>query len=180
MEYFRGLPYPVAVAALFVIVLLRAGATYGLARGLQAGASRTRLRSAMESPKFDRARELVERWGAPVVALSFLTVGFQTVANLAAGAARMSLRRYVPALLVGGLAWAVLYATLGVIGFAGFSKLYALSAPAAILLVAGIVLALLVFAAVQRRRRQRRKAQDDHDDQHDDNPDRLATHHRFS
>ena len=96
IEYFRGLPYGLAVAALFVIVLVRGGATYALGRGAQAGASRTRLRKVLESDRFERARGLVDRWGAPVVALSFLTVGFQTVANVAAGVARMPLRRYVP------------------------------------------------------------------------------------
>lgn len=35
-----------------------------------------------------------------MVALSFLTVGFQTLVNLAAGAARMPLRRYLPAMVV--------------------------------------------------------------------------------
>ncbi len=66
------------------------------------------------------------------MAVSFLTVGFQTLANVAAGVARMPLRRYLPALVIGGLAWALLYATLGVIGFAGFSRLYAVSPVAAI------------------------------------------------
>ena len=142
MEYFRGLPYPLAVAALFVIVLIRGGATYALGRGVEAGASRTRLRRVLESPKFDRARALVDRWGAPIVAVSFLTVGFQTLANVAAGVARMPIRRYLPALAIGGLAWALLYATLGVIGFAGFSRLYAVSPVAAIVVSAGIAAAL--------------------------------------
>ena len=86
------------------------------------------------------------RWStggaAPIVALSFLTVGFQTVANVAAGVARMPLRRYLPALAIGGLAWALLYATLGVIGFAGFARLYAVSPVAAIVVGVGIAAAV--------------------------------------
>ena len=49
---------------------------------------------------------MVARWGAPVVTLSFLTVGIQTLVNLAAGVMRMPLRRYIPALTVGAILWA--------------------------------------------------------------------------
>ena len=40
------------------------------------------------------------RFGAPLVTLSFLTVGVQTVLNAAAGGLRMPLRRYTPAAIV--------------------------------------------------------------------------------
>ena len=45
--------------------------------------------------------------GAPIVTISFLTIGFQTLANLAAGATGMKLRHYLPAVTIGGLLWAV-------------------------------------------------------------------------
>lgn len=179
MEYFRGLPYPLAVAALFVIVLIRGGATYALGRGVEAGASRTRLRRVLESSKFDRARALVDRWGAPIVALSFLTVGFQTLANVAAGVARMPLRRYVPALAVGGLIWALLYATLGVIGFAGFSQLYAVSPVAAIVAIAGIATALAAYLVIRLRKRTDRTSLNQHEGE-EDASDRLAADDRLT
>jgi len=175
IEYFRGLPYGLAVAALFVIVLIRGGATYALGRGVQAGASRTRLRKVLDSDRFERARVLVDRWGAPVVALSFLTVGFQTVANVAAGVARMPLRRYVPALVIGGLAWAVLYATLGVIGFAGFARLWAVSPLAVMVVVAGMLGALAVFVWTRLRSRKRRTR-----DEEVHESGRLAADDRFA
>jgi membrane protein DedA with SNARE-associated domain len=179
MEYFRGLPYPLAVAALFVIVLIRGGATYALGRGAQAGARRTRLRRIVESDRFERASALVDRWGAPIVALSFLTVGFQTFANVAAGVVRMPLRRYLPALAVGGLAWAFLYATLGVLGFAGFSALFAMSPVAAILVIVGISCALIGFI-VSRLRTRHDRAREEAIDDPTDETDRLAAHDRLA
>lgn len=154
MDHFRGLPFPLAVTALFVIVLLRAGGTYALGRAARSGASRTRVQRLAESARFERAQELLARWGAPVVVLSFLTVGFQTLVNLAAGIGRMPLRRYLPALVIGGAIWAVLYATVGLVTFAALVRLYQLSPVGAI--VGGLALvAGLVGYIVWQVRRQR-------------------------
>ena len=155
-DFLAGWPYPVAVATLFVIVLLRAGATYALGCGAYAGAGRTRLARLTRTPAFARGQRLVERWGAPVVTLSFLTVGVQTVVNLAAGVARMPLRRYVPALAVGGLIWAFIYATVWSAGFAAWRQLYALSPAGAIV----VAVALLLFLAASITRQVRRRAEE--------------------
>ena len=69
----------------------------------------------------------MQRWGAPVVTASFLTVGVQTLVNLAAGLARMPLRRYLPALVVGGAIWAFIYATVWTAGLAAWRRLWELS-----------------------------------------------------
>ncbi len=128
----EGLPFPWAVAVLFAIVMVRANATYWLGRGAQSGARRTKLSGMLASPKFRRSQDVVSRWGAPIVTLSFLTVGIQTLINLAAGVARMPLRRYLPAVTLGSLLWAVLYATVGFVTIAGWLKLYQLSPVGAI------------------------------------------------
>src|SRR5690349_23772252 len=107
--------------------MVRANATYWLGRGAQSGARRTRLSGLLTSPRFRRAQDIVSRWGAPIVTVSFLTVGIQTLINLAAGVARMPLRRYLPAVIVGSILWALLYATVGFVTLAGWLKLYALS-----------------------------------------------------
>jgi membrane protein DedA with SNARE-associated domain len=60
-----------------------------------------------------RAEGWVRRFGPPAVALGFLTVGVQTAINAAAGMLRMPLRRFLPAVAVGALLWAVLYTTVG-------------------------------------------------------------------
>lgn len=152
MDFFRGLPFPLAVGTLLVIVLLRAGATYALGRAARSGASRTRIQRLIDSPRFARAQELVERWGAPIVVLSFLTVGFQTLVNLAAGVGRMPLRRYLPALLIGGLLWAVLYATVGLATLSALVRLYEISPVGAVLGGLALVAGLAAYIVWQVRR----------------------------
>jgi membrane protein DedA with SNARE-associated domain len=155
VDFFRGLPFPLAVSALFVIVLLRAGGTYALGRAARSGAGHTRAQHLLDSPRFVRAQDLVERWGAPIVVASFLTVGFQTVANLAAGVGKMPLRRYLPALVIGGLLWAFLYATVGLMTFAALAHLYAISPLGAILGGLALVAALAGYVVYQLRRAAR-------------------------
>ena len=106
-------PFAASVAVLFVIVMMRANATYWAARGLRAGADRSRLARHLDGPAVVRAQGVVRRWGAPAVTVSFLTVGFQTAVNAAAGALRMPMPRYLPAVVVGSVVWAFLYATVG-------------------------------------------------------------------
>ncbi|MFT3969935.1 MAG: VTT domain-containing protein [Micropruina sp.] len=117
-------PFPLIVTALFIIVLTRSNATYWAGRLVARGASRTRAARWMETAGYRRAIERLNRWGAPAVSASFLTVGLQTLINLAAGAVRMPLSRYIPATIVGSIAWAFLYGTVGFVGFEAFSLLW--------------------------------------------------------
>ncbi|MYV90158.1 hypothetical protein GT350_07915, partial [Streptomyces sp. SID1034] len=71
--------------ALYVIVLLRAGGTFAVGWLAGAGARRSRFAGPISSAKFRRVERAIQRWGALAVAVSFLTVGFQTVANFLAG-----------------------------------------------------------------------------------------------
>lgn len=152
MEWIRSLPVLPAVGILYVVILLRAGATYAIGRGAGRLADRGRLATLRSSPRVQRAQEAIHRWGAPVVALSFLTVGFQTAANAAAGLSRMPLRRYLPALAVGGLAWAVLYATVGLAAVFLWIDLFLASPWAAI--AALLLVSVIIVLVVRRRRRQ--------------------------
>lgn len=106
-------PFAASVAVLFGVVMLRANATYWAGRGLRAGANRSRLSRHLDGPALVRAQGVVHRWGAPAVTVSFLTVGFQTAVNAAAGAAQMPQRRYLPAVVLGSQIWAFLYTTVG-------------------------------------------------------------------
>ncbi len=148
-----NVPFPVVFAALFVIVMLRANGTFWLGRVSAAGARRTRLAGLLESPGYLRAAERIDRFGAPVIALSFLTIGFQTLANLAAGATGMKLRHYLPAVSVGCVLWALLYGTLGTVGVDLFGRLYQSSPPLAIGLLAAVSLAIAGYVVWQLRKR---------------------------
>lgn len=141
-------PFPVIVTALFFIVLLRTNATYWLGRLAANGAHRTRVARWMDSPRYLRAVEQINRWGAPAVSLSFLTIGLQTLVNLAAGATKMPLPRYVTATVIGSVAWAFLYGTIGFVGFEALSLLWERSPAAAIvagLLIIGCVVGFVLF-----------------------------------
>ena len=120
-----------------------------MGRGARSGADRTRLQPLMSSPAFRRAARLLERWGAPLVTACFLTVGIQTVVNLAAGATRMSRRRYLPAVALGSAVWAFLYATVGFATFTAWRRLYEQSPPAAVVVVGVLVVALIAFVRRQ-------------------------------
>ncbi|MEZ5095703.1 MAG: VTT domain-containing protein [Nocardioides sp.] len=123
------------------------GALYWLGRGLR-GAGDRRRRLA-ERPGVLRAEALVRRFGAPAVALSFLTVGVQSAVNAAAGLLRMPARRYLPGLLVGAALWATVYTTVG------FAVLYAVLGRASWWwLAAGAAGVLLVVVGTWRTRRR--------------------------
>ncbi|EFE74349.1 VTT domain-containing protein [Streptomyces filamentosus] len=141
-----------AAGALYLIVLLRAGGTFAVGWLAGAGARRSRFAARTSSAKFQRAERAIQRWGAPVVAVSFLTVGFQTAANFLAGSMRMPLSRYLPALFVGGAAWALIYATAGFGVLKGLARLFAEQTAYGVSAV--VVLLLAVGGVVVYRRRR--------------------------
>ena len=157
MDFWRGWPYPVAIVTLFAVVLLRAGATYALGRAAQTGARRTRIARLMARPGFARVQDLVARWGAPLVTASFLTVGVQTLVNLVAGMTQMPLRRYLPALALGSVLWAWLYATVGFATFSAWRELYARFPMTTVVVTALLVggLSAYVLRQVRQRRSER-------------------------
>lgn len=147
------MPFVLVWALLFLIVLLRAGATYGLGRAARKGASQSAsITRVLEAPRYRRVESLIDRWGAPVVALSFLTVGFQTLANAAAGVTRMRLTRYVPALLIGGAAWALIYSTVGIVSIAAVIAAYERAPVVTLCCAAVLVIALGAFIGIRVRR----------------------------
>lgn len=151
-----GFPFAAVVGALFVIVLLRAQGTYWLGRGIAAGTVRSplgrRLGARLSGPGFGRAVALLHRWGPVAVTLSFFTVGVQTMINGAAGLTRMPYLRYTLAMIPGCVAWAFIYATVGLTAFYA-AVTAAAGSPWALLAVAGV--AAGAVWAVRRRRRAR-------------------------
>ncbi|MFE7582307.1 DedA family protein [Streptomyces gardneri] len=137
--------------ALYAIVLLRAGGTFAVGWLAGAGARRSRFAERISSAKFLRAERAIQRWGAPVVAVSFLTVGFQTAANFLAGSMRMPLPRYLPALFVGGAAWALMYATVGIGVLEVLGRLFAEHTALGVSAVAILFLSVCGVAVHRRR-----------------------------
>ncbi|WP_420366305.1 VTT domain-containing protein [Curtobacterium sp. L3-7] len=153
-SFLEGLPFWWLVLALFVIVFCRAQATYWIARGAVAGASRSRWGRWLDSAAVRRGSALLDRWGLPVVTVSFVTVGLQTVMNAAAGLARVPWWRYLLAMVPGCVAWAFLYATVGLAVF--WAVVAALAgSPWGIAAVALLVVATVVAVTVVRHRGSR-------------------------
>lgn len=117
MDSIGTLPFVWAFCILFVIVMLRSNGTYWAGRGLAAGGRKTKMKKYLDSPAVLRAEKVIARWGAPAVSVSFLTIGVQTAINMSAGLGRMPLRRYIPATIIGSIAWATIYATIGLAAF---------------------------------------------------------------
>lgn len=151
------LPLAWTIALLFGIVMLRAGGTYAIGRGVAAGTARTRWQRLQQTKAYILASRWLDRWGPLAVAFSFLTMGLQTMIHLGAGVGRMPLKRYLPALVVGSTIWAIMYGTVGFIGFVALRRLWQISP--ALTITAGI-LAVLAIALVFWRRPARISAAD--------------------
>ena len=154
VDALRELPIGVTVLALFAIVMCRANLTYWVGRGAAAGGRATRLRRFLDGPTMARAERFSARWGAYAVPVSFLTIGIQTAVNLSAGATRMPLRRYLPAVVLGCAMWAVIYATIGLAAFEAL-VLAAARSPWALVALAIVAAAVGVLVVVRRRTRRR-------------------------
>ncbi|WP_315097430.1 VTT domain-containing protein [uncultured Cellulomonas sp.] len=157
-------PLGVAIAGLFVIVIVRSHATYWVGRGIVRGAravdehdgaprwwhsSVRRLEAWSGTPSAQRGLDLVRRWGPIAVTLAYLTVGLQTAVVGAAGLVRMPYLRFALASIPGAIAWAVIWAT---IGFGALWAAVALFARSPWALAGTVVVLVLVVGWLVRRR----------------------------
>lgn len=113
------------------------------------GGLRQRLARRLSGPGWTKAQRFLDRWGFVGIPLSFLTVGFQTLVNAAAGFTRMRWDLYTLSMIPGCLAWAAVYATVGLGLFEAWRK-----SP---LLFAGIVVGLVATAWLLTRLRTARE-----------------------
>lgn len=152
-DWFDALPIEVALAFMWVVGIVRTSIVYALgALAAEGGARLDRIRKAMDSPLYRKARRLINRWGVIAVPLCFLTVGLQTAVIITTGFTKMPLRRWVPAMLVGTFMWACIYTTIG------FAILAALGLePWMFPLALAIVITVLVVVAQLRERRINRE-----------------------
>ena len=108
-----GWPFWAVLLVLWTGAFARGTAIYWLGRGARAGGARSRWSHHLDRPVVARAESWVRRLGPPAVTLGYLTVGLQSAIIASAGVLRMPLRRFLPAVGLGALLWAVLYATVG-------------------------------------------------------------------
>ena len=152
-DWFDALPIEVALAFMWVVGIVRTSIVYALgALAAEGGARLDRIRKAMDSLLYRKARRLINRWGVIAVPLCFLTVGLQTAVIITTGFTKMPLRRWVPAMLVGTFMWACIYTTIG------FAILAALGLePWMFPLALAVVITAMVIVAQLRERRINRE-----------------------
>lgn len=152
-DWFDALPIEVALAFMWGVGIVRTSIVYGLGVLAAEGGSRfDRIRKAMDSPLYRKARAFINRWGVIAVPLCFLTVGLQTAVIITTGFTKMPLRRWVPAMLLGTFMWACIYTTIG------FAILAALGLePWMFPLALAIVITVLVIVTQLRERRINRE-----------------------
>ncbi|SDD10258.1 membrane protein DedA, SNARE-associated domain [Sanguibacter gelidistatuariae] len=161
-----GAPFVAIFCFFFAIVIVRTQATYWLARlvaaqtvGRSAPKNRVlaRAQAWSQSPSAARGNTALNRWGVLAVPLSFFTVGFKSVVNAAAGLTQMPFRRYLPAMLLGCMIHATIYAT---VGWAAWEVALAAAAgsPWGIAVLAALLLATAALITLARRRSARTRA----------------------
>ncbi|WP_277211492.1 DedA family protein [Isoptericola croceus] len=151
----EGFPFWAVYVIAFCIVMARAQATYWLGRGVARGMGGTRVAHLLASPRAVQVVDRIHRWGPPAVTVSFLTVGVQTIVNLAAGYLRMPFPRYLVALFVGCLLWAAIWTTVGTAVVYGAILLFLLH-PAALAAAAVLAAGAVAWLLHRRRHRSRR------------------------
>ena len=156
-------PFPVVFLVMVLLVASRSNLVYGIGRygrlltisGAEPAAGpRRRVWLWANAGATQRAMDNIRRRGWIVISLSYLTVGIQTIVNVAAGVVGLSWPRYVLAAIPGWLAWALIYST---IGYAVWRAAVAAAAgsPVGIAVIA-TALAAVAFLAVRRLRRSHR------------------------
>ncbi len=93
----------------------RSQAMYWIGRGATEGAVRTRFSRLLDSRHMGMAKKAVERWGMPVIPLSFLTIGLQSAVQVTIGLLRVGWLRFTLWSIPGWLVWALIYATGGTV-----------------------------------------------------------------
>ena len=156
LQWIQDQPFLVAVAFLTCVVGFRAEGTYWLGRGVRAGVVRAAWAQKLASDNEKRVVAKLEKWGWPIIPLSFLTVGFQTAVQFTAGLIGWHWLRYTLAAFPGWIAWGCVYAAGGLAVVAGILALARQSWWLAVLAVVLVVAIIVGIVVVRRRLKVRR------------------------
>ena len=151
MDWIEGQPFVVAALFLTAVAGFRSQLTYLLGRGIRAGLVRAAWAQKMASDKERKAVSQLEKWGWPLIPLSFMTVGFQTAVQLTAGLIGWRWLPYTLAAIPGWIAWGIVYAAGGLTVFIGIATLAQKSWWLATLVVL-LVTALIVVLVIRKRK----------------------------
>src|SRR5262249_46439195 len=150
-----SIPLLLAVLALEVVALVGTAALFLACRGPgNALIARLGPRVGLTRERMARATAVLERRGRPALAVGRGTPGLRTATCVAAGASGLSVRRALPALVVGSSVFLQLHLFLGYfLGTAARDLIEAATGPAIVVLI-GLVVVAAVFWVVRRGRRR--------------------------
>jgi membrane protein DedA with SNARE-associated domain len=154
VDWILSQPFALAVALLTLVAAVRSQCTYWLGRAVRAGVIRGARAERLRSAKANAAIARLERWGWPLIPVSFLTVGIQTATHLSAGLVGWRWPRYTAAASIGWVLWGTVYAAGGLAVFSAIAA-FATDSPmlaVAILKVAAIIAVVVVFSRSKRLR----------------------------
>ena len=154
MAWIMDQPFVVATLFLTAVAGFRSQCTYWLGRGIRAGLVRTNWAKKLQSDKQARAVVLLEKWGWPLIPLSFLTVGFQSAVHLTAGLVGWRWLPYTLAAFPGWILWGVVYAAGGLAIFVGIFTLANQAWWLAALALLLIAAAIITIIRLRRRKKQ--------------------------
>lgn len=120
-EFFSTGPFLLVYITLLFIVFCRAQATYWigyyvttrLKTNVPEDGWRRRFYDWSEQDSVTAGIDTIHRRGWIIIPLSFLTVGFQSIIQFAAGLIKFTPIRYTAAMFPGCMAWALIYSTIG-------------------------------------------------------------------
>lgn len=111
LDWVASLPLWQASLFLFVVVFFRAQMTFGLGKLIHRGVLKTKWGQRAEKAEENQSGMIaLKKYGWPVIPLSFLTVGFQSVVQLGAGMLDWKWSKYTLVALPGYVTWGVVYA----------------------------------------------------------------------
>jgi membrane protein DedA with SNARE-associated domain len=159
LEWITTLPFGWAVAFLTGVAAVRSQCTYWAGRAARSGVLRTRWARHVTSDRASQGIDALQRYGWPIVPLSFLTVGFQTAVNAGAGLVGWRWARYTAAAALGWVAWGLAYAA-GLLAVFGAAVSLAARSPW-LAALAGIAVATGIAVGVRRHRRRKARGRTD-------------------
>lgn len=133
-----------------------AGDSVGFAIGRVLGPKlrETRLVRNHAAHGWDRSMDVLRRRGAVAVLIAIFLPVLRTVMPAAAGASRLELRKFLPAVVVGAAGWCALHVGIGM-GAGAAAQQIEQAVGAGSWIVLGLVVAVVVTVVLVKRRRAR-------------------------
>lgn len=113
LDWLQTFPLWQTTIILAILVGLRAQATYWCGKLVQRGLLKTKWAKKISRQSNSRGVKTIQKWGWPIIPLSFLTIGLQTIIQFSAGLIDIKWSRYTLAAIPGYIIWALIYASGG-------------------------------------------------------------------